>query len=56
MQGQEVKFKIINACEADSSLLLLLEQRCTAVSWTFGPNRKLLYMSAVNFTKKAVLK
>lgn len=55
MQESEVKLEIINACEADSSLLLLLQQRATAVTWTFGPNHKLFYASAVNLTKNSVL-
>lgn len=56
MQEQEVKFKIVNASEADYSLLRLLKQRGTAVTWTFGLNHWLPYMSVLNVTKRAVLK
>lgn len=33
MEAQGVKLKIIDACEAESSLLLLFKQRPTAVTW-----------------------
>lgn len=56
MQEQEVKFKIVNVSEADYSLLWLLKQRGTAVTWTFGPNHRLPYVSVLNVTKRAVLK
>ena len=55
MQEQEVKFKIVNASEADYSLLWLLKQRGTAVTWTFGPNHRLPYVSVLNVTKKLFL-
>lgn len=55
MRTQEVKLKIINACETDSSLLLLFKQRPTAVTWTFGPNHILLYVSFVNYPKGPLL-